>query len=123
MSDVQNAAAFWAVSNVQAVDLLVWLEPWAEEFRVPPRSTVVLDITNSTSHSSSAGIEVTATNVVIWGDSGDLIAVSIDGVLQDSWSAREAFPTIDGVSMKTFLKLAFGSAPPARLGGQRTDLN
>jgi hypothetical protein len=109
----------WGVSNVGQCKLLIWLEPWAEEFEVPHRSTLTLRIINSSIDSEFPEIQATEDNVVIWAGSGDLIEVSIDQILQDSYSARAPVPEVSGLSSKEFLNIVFSKQPEARLGGRK----
>lgn len=108
---------FWAVSNAKPGDLLIWLEPWAEEFRVPSRSFIVFDIENSAARTELPEVELTDSHVAVWANGGDLVKVSIDGTLQDSASARIVVPDFPNLSPKAFLNLAFDKHSAARLGG------
>jgi len=104
---------FWAISNTQSCDLLVWLEPWAEEFSVPYRSRILFEINSPASQNNFPEVEVEKEWIVVWANGGDLIRVSIDNVFQHSSSAEIVVPDIPNLSPKQFLQTAFGvrSAP------------
>ena len=122
MSDALNAemvsSGYWAMSNAQADDLLVWLEPWAEEFLVPARSWVMLEMSNASAGAAPPEVDLTATQVTVWATGGGLVKVSIDGIVQPSGSALVAFPDVPGFSTKTFLNLVFQGHPSANVGGR-----
>ena len=79
---------FWAMSNAQPNHLLVWLEPWAEEFCVPGKSSILFKIDDSTARAEFPEIDLTDDHVVLWASFGSLVRVKIDGILQDSASAK-----------------------------------
>jgi hypothetical protein len=105
----------WAVSNAGPETLLVWLEPWAEEFEVPPRSTLALRFN---SEADDTEIECTADHIVVWAGPGQTARVYIDHELQESASASIPVPGGFDGSTKELLGLMFGGQPSARLGGE-----
>ena len=109
---------FWAVSNAQPDDLLVWLEPWAEEFRVPSGSSVLFEIDSDAERTEVPELEVTDDHIVYWANGGELIRVSIDGIFQNSASAQVVSPEFPNLSPKEFLSLALPTHSTARLGGR-----
>ena len=111
----------WGVSNLGPADLLIWLEPWAEEFRVPVRSTLTLKLINERRDSDPVEIEVDSEHIVVWANSGNKVEIYIDGVIQDSASAVIEVPDVFGGSVKRFLGIIFGNQPAARLGGRADD--
>ena len=108
---------FWAMSNAQPSDLLVWLEPWAEEFCVASKSSILCEIDGSTTQTGFPEIELTEGHVVFWASFGNLVRVRIDGILQDSASATIVFPEIPNLSSKEVLNLCFPKGSAARVGG------
>ena len=108
----------WAMSNAQPADLFVWLEPWAEEFCVPSKSSILFDIDDSTARAELPEIELTDDHVVFWANFGSLVRVKIDDILQDSASAKIIFPDIPNLSPKDFLNLVFPEDSAARVGGR-----
>ena len=109
----------WSLSNPGPDNLLVWLEPWAEEFEVPVRSTVTLSASSSGSEERSVGeVEWTADHLVVWASASDTVKVFVDGVLQESGSA--VIPAPDGLT-KQMLNVIFDDQPAARLGGRTFD--
>jgi hypothetical protein len=60
MADLDN---HWSLSNSGRDELLVWLEPWADEFAVPTRSTVVM---RPSSGHTLGEIEWTPDHLIVW---------------------------------------------------------
>ena len=109
----------WSLSNPGPDNLLVWLEPWAEEFEVPVRSTVTLSASSSGSEERSVGeVEWTPDHLVVWASASDTVKVFVDGVLQESGSA--VIPVPDDLT-KQMLNVIFDDQPAARLGGRTFD--
>ena len=104
----------WGFSNAGPDALLVWLEPWAEEFVVPARSTFAMRPSGGL---TSGEMEWTPDHLIIWA-TASTIEVFIDGALQDSASATIAAP--DGLT-KGVLAILFAGQPSARLGGTYAD--
>lgn len=100
----------WSLSNPGRDALLVWLEPWAEEFVVPVRSTVAM---RPASGSTLGEVEWAPDHLIVWA-SAPTVEVFIDGVLQDSGSATIPIP--EGLT-KGMLNTVFAGQPAARLGG------
>jgi len=112
----------WGLSNIGQHKLLLWLEPWGEEFEVEGRSTVTLKVSNPQADARFIDVQSTEDHVVIWANGGDLIEVQIDQVRQDSASARIAFPDMPpGLSTKEFLNIVFSQQPDARLAGRKLE--
>jgi hypothetical protein len=109
----------WSLSNPGPERLLVWLEPWAEEFEVPVRSTIALSDPNGSGRYAIGEVEWTPDHLVIWASTPGTIEVSVDGVPQQSGSA--VIPSPDGLT-KQMLKVVFAGLPAARLGGQPFEL-
>lgn len=107
MADLDNQ---WSLSNPGRDALLVWLEPWADEFVVPARSTVSM---RPASGLTLGEVEWTPDHLIVWA-SAPTVEVFIDGLLQDSGSATIPIP--DGLS-KGLLNIVFAGQPAARLGG------
>jgi hypothetical protein len=112
----------WGVSNKGPGPLLVWLEPWAEEFEVPVGSTITMHVSctggiEDDEDDDAVSAECTTEHLVVWADAGQIVRVSIDGDLQDTASATIPVPGGFGGSTKDLLTLMFGGQPSARLGG------
>ncbi|EIZ80660.1 hypothetical protein WSK_0633 [Novosphingobium sp. Rr 2-17] len=103
----------WGLSNPGPDQLMVWLEPWAEEFVVPVRSTVALKASGRAEAREIGDIEWASDHIVIWA-SATIVQVFIDDVLQDSASAAISVP--EGLS-RGMLNILFKGQPSARLGG------
>ena len=107
----------WSLSNPGPEKLLVWLEPWADEFEVQARSTITM-------HAPTGGeceigeVEWTPDHLVVWANFGSKIEVAIDGVHQSSASATIPIP--DGLTKK-MLNIMFAGQPTARLAGRPLD--
>lgn len=107
----------WGISNAGTSDVLIWLEPWADEVRIPGGATATLRIVNGAAQSSSLDVEETEEHVVIWAASGDCVEVYVDHVLQHTGSASIPVPDGFGASTKSLLGMMFGGQPAARLAG------
>ncbi|WP_374295356.1 hypothetical protein [Sphingomonas sp.] len=107
----------WRLSNPGPDELVIWLEPWAEEFIVPVRSTVALKAPSGAEAQEVGEVEWASDHIVVWA-SARTVAVFIDDVLQDSASAFVPVP--DGLS-KGMLNILFKGHPTARLGGAASD--
>lgn len=103
----------WSVSNAGPEAWRLWLEPWAEEFVVPGRSTIVLEAIGGSDDCASFELDWTSEHLVAWA-SGSTVRVFIDEVLQDSASATIPVPA--GLT-KEVLNIVFSGHPAARLGG------
>ncbi|MBB6426706.1 hypothetical protein [Sphingopyxis sp. JAI128] len=111
-----NLGSQWSLSNPGRDALLVWLEPWAEEFVVPARSTVAM---RAASGRAVGEIEWTLDHLIVWA-SAPTVEVFIDGVLQDSGSATIPIP--EGLT-KGMLNILFAGQPAARLGGAHVNVD
>ena len=103
----------WGLSNPGPDTLLVWLEPWAEEFAVPVRSTITMMPRGRPDGHTLGEVEWTSDHLVVWANA-QTVEIFIDGVLQDSSSA--VIPVPDGLT-KEMLNVAFAGQPAARLSG------
>ena len=113
MSSMTATDYQWSLCNPGPETLLVWLEPWCEEFEVPVRSTITMKPSGDAHEPALGEVEWGPDNLVIWA-TGPTVAVFIDNVLQDSGSAEIPIP--DGLT-KQMLNIAFAGQPAARLGG------
>jgi hypothetical protein len=107
----------WRLSNPGPDELVIWLEPWAEEFVIPVRSSVALQAPGGVEAQEVGEIEWASDHIVVWA-SARIVAVFIDDVLQESASA--VVPVPDGLS-KGMLNILFKGLPTARLGGAASD--
>lgn len=107
MADLDNQ---WTLSNPGPDALLVWLEPWAEEFVVPAGSAIAM---SPASGHALGEIEGTPDHIIVWA-SAPTVEVYIDGLLQDTVSA--IIPIPDGLTA-WMLNVLFADQPVARLGG------
>jgi hypothetical protein len=69
---VSDADWQWGISNIGAGKLLIWLEPWAEEFDVESRSTATLRVSNPACNDRCLDVETTNNHIVVWARGGDL---------------------------------------------------
>ena len=109
---------FWGVSNSGEADLIVWLEPWAEEFEVQNRSTLTVQVTCSDGTDPELDIEIADGRIIIWSGSGQLLQFCLDGVALRTASATIEFPKLPGPGMKDLMTILFKGHPQARLGGE-----
>jgi len=71
----------------------LWLlEPWAEKFEIPPRSTVALYFSAEGELATASSIERTADYLILWVERGTAV-VEIDGIRQETGSAT--IPILD----------------------------
>jgi hypothetical protein len=115
MADVDRQ---WSLSNPGPDRLLVWLEPWAEEFEVPARSTIALSVSIEAQGSVLDEVEWTANYLVLWASAPGTVEVFVDGALQKSASAL--IPSPEGMT-KQMLNVVFADQPAARLGGRTSE--
>ncbi len=113
MTELDNQ---WSLSNLGRDELLVWLEPWAEEFVVPARSTITM---RPPSGRAFGEVEWTPEHLVVWA-SAPTVEVFVDGVLLDSASAAISVP--EGLT-KGMLNIVFAGQPATRLGGAPANMN
>ncbi|MBB3981146.1 hypothetical protein GGR44_000777 [Sphingobium fontiphilum] len=106
--DTQGACS---LSNPGPDPLLVWLEPWVDEFEVPARSTISLHPSDGC---GLGEIEWVEDRFVLWATCRT-VEVFIDGALQSSGSAL--IPLSGGLT-KGILHILFADHPAARLGGR-----
>jgi hypothetical protein len=111
--EMTSAVYQWGLSNPGPGTLTLWLEPWAEEFEVLARTSVTLVSSDGSENCLIGQMEWTADRLVVWA-TAQTVAVSIDGVLQQSASA--IIPIPDGLTKET-LGILFADQPAARLGG------
>ena len=117
---MNEAAAVASVhlSNATAAPLSVWLEPWIDEFALPPRSELALHVTMPSGQAPMwPEIDSAEDLLTIYGPGGSLIRVEIDGVVQESCSATMMAPNLGPLTMRSFVNMAFGDFPEARPGG------
>lgn len=103
----------WGLSNPGPDTLLIWLEPWAEEFNVPERSTIIIKFLGESEQREPDEVEWTEDHLVLWA-SASTVEVIIDGVPQDSSSA--VIPVPGGLT-KAMLNIVFAGQPSSRLAG------
>lgn len=104
----------WSLCNPGPDVLIVWLEPWCDQFEVPVRSAITLKTAGDVEKRGVDEIEWSPDNLVVWA-TGPTVAVFIDDVLQESGSATIPIP--DGLT-KDMLSVVFADQPAARLGGR-----
>lgn len=108
----------WSLSNPGPGSLAVWLEPWAEEVEVPPRSTIALATPNEFAGGDKIEVEWTPDHLVIWANSPTTFHISVDGAARPTSSASN--PSPEGLN-KQMLSLAFANLPDARLAGRQAE--
>lgn len=102
-------------SNGATGDLMLWLEPWAEEFTIPPRAELVL----SADIDEPIDVEITGDGLVAYAGMGMRVRVEIGGVVHDSVSAELTVPDMGPLSTRGFIGTVFGDVPETRPGGMR----
>jgi hypothetical protein len=109
----------WSLSNPGPNNLLVWLEPWAEEFEVPVGSTITLRASGQANDPILEETEWTPDYLVLWASAPGTVKVFIDEALQESASAVVDIP--EGMTKK-MLNIVFAGQPAARLAGRSSDV-
>lgn len=102
------------LSNAQAADLAVWLEPWCDELSLRPREVLTLLVEGG---DEGPEIEFAEECLMIYGAGGTRLQVLIDNVKQDTGSADLTVPDGGALSTRDFVQTVFGNAPEARPGG------
>ncbi|OYW47509.1 MAG: hypothetical protein B7Z36_03040 [Novosphingobium sp. 12-63-9] len=110
----------WGLSNCGPDELLLWIEPWADEVEVPSKSTVTMRISAANPDNLILEVEKSEDYLVIWGTGGQTIEVFVDNVLLHTGSAKIEVPECFGASAKTVLGVLFENQPSARLAGRST---
>ena len=103
--------------NATGEPLVIWFEPWALEFELPPRAVLDLHCASDERIDPTPEIEVEDGIISVWAAGGSRIAVAIDSVDQDSFSSRYAAPDMGALSPRAFVELTFSRHPEARPGG------
>lgn len=109
----------WSLSNPGPDKLLVWLEPWAEEFEVPAGSTIALRAAGDANDALLEETEWTPDHLVLWASAPGTVKVFIDEAHQES--ASEVIEIPDGLT-RQMLNVVFAGQPAARLGGRSSDV-
>ena len=103
--------------NRARTDLLFWLEPWAEEFVLPPGARIDFIISGKNVARAELPLDVTDTHIALYAPGGSRVAVLIDGQAQDSGATATPVPYMAGRSTRDFIDLAFGGSAHARAAG------
>jgi hypothetical protein len=107
-------ANFVHLSNAQASDMPVWLEPWCDELNLRPREVLTLLVEGD---DEGPEIEFAEDLLVIYGAGGTRLQVLIDDVKQDTGSAVLTAPGGGDLSTRDFVGMVFGNFPETRPGG------
>ena len=102
-------------SNQTSRDLLVWLEPWAEEFEVRPGSRIDL-VVSGKGAAGDIPVDVTPTHLAVYVPGQTRVRVLIDGADRTLGSDLPA-PSTGNLPMRDFTGLLFSGVEEARLGG------
>lgn len=107
------------VSNAQASDLVIWLEPWLDEILLAPRAALALFVEEMGEH-GLPDLEFTDDCLVVYGAGGSRLRVEVNGAEQDTFSRMmPAPPSIPGIGAKGTIETMFGAYPEARPSGVR----
>src|SRR5687768_1758763 len=104
----------FTIHNRRPVRLLLWLEPWAEEFTIPPGSTIDLVLSGTFEEPVDAPLELTSEHLVFFAPSGSFVRVLLDGIEQDSGSKDIQVPLSKPLHTRDFVHMVFDSFPEAR---------
>jgi len=103
--------------NCSKQHLYVWLEPWAEEYLVPPNSLIEIAVNRALDRALE--IDETAEQITIYAPGGSTVVVRIDGTVvnENHASFDLAVPHSGNLSTKGFINVVFGDFPETRPGG------
>jgi RimJ/RimL family protein N-acetyltransferase len=107
----------FSFENRSSQPLLFWLEPWADEFTVPPGGQLELVLTGSFERPAEAPFEWTDEHLVFFAPGGSLVEVRLDGVPQDSGSSEMQVPNSGSLGTRGFVHAVFDNYPEARVAG------
>ena len=103
--------------NAGNEEVPVWLEPWCDEFVLPPRSELLLRVEADDGIVWEPELEITDDSLVIYGAGATRIRVLVDGIEQHTGSAILTPPAF-GMSTRAFVDVVFGDHPAARPHGR-----
>lgn len=106
-----------SLCNAGEDQLLVWLEPWCDEFLLSPRGELRLEVDSDHETEVEPELEISEHRLTVFAAGNTRIRVLIDGEEQESGSASITAPDFGLLSSKGFVDLVFGSFPEARPGG------
>ncbi len=108
-----------SLSNAAVDALKVWIEPWCDELILPSRSTVAVSVIAPVGIDIALpDFEIAGATLVIWAACPGTLAVSIDGIVQDTGSKEISLPpALFDMPIKDFVGTVFGNQPQARPGG------
>jgi RimJ/RimL family protein N-acetyltransferase len=117
----KSRPASFTFHNRRAVELRLWLEPWAEEFILPPAGRVDLVLTGKFEEPAEAPIELTDEHLVFFAPGGSYVQVLVDGVEQKSGGTSIQVPHSGRLSTRDIVHLVFDGFPEARPSGASAD--
>jgi RimJ/RimL family protein N-acetyltransferase len=107
----------FTVHNSRSTDLLLWLEPWCEEFRVPAGRRLDLVLEGRFARPLDAPFELNETHLAFFAPGGSRVRVLIDGELQPSGSSQAAVPSTGKIGTRALTGVLFSDYPEGRLAG------
>jgi hypothetical protein len=107
---MSNVGCRWEFENPGPEPVLIWLEPWADEFLLTAGCRVELVALDGC---NLGEIEQSQHQITLWANA-EFVQVYIDSELQRSTSAIVPAPR---ELTKEMLQIVFESQPSARLGG------
>jgi RimJ/RimL family protein N-acetyltransferase len=107
----------FTIHNGRSADLLLWIEPWAEEYAAPPGGRIDLRVVGAGASDAEAPLELSDHNLCFYAPGGTRVEVLLDGVSQQSASAELAVPQSGRLSTRDFVGLVFTNVPETRPGG------
>ena len=113
----------FTIHNRRQVPQLLWLEPWAEEFPIPPGGRLDLVLSGRFEEPVDAPLELTDDHLVFFAPGDSLVQVLLDGIEQDSTSKINPFPATGRLSTRDFVHMVFDQFPETRAAGAAGDPN
>ena len=104
--------------NAGAKNIVVWLEPWCDEFVLPAHAELLLRVEQEAGKGIEPLIEATEFGLTIYGAGGTRLRASVDGVEQDTASAVILLPDFGPMGAQGFVNLVFGNFPETRPHGR-----
>ena len=106
-----------SLCNAGEAQLMVWLEPWCDEFSLAPRGELSLEVHSDEETDVEPQLETSEYGMTVFAAANTRIRVLIDGEQQKSGSASITAPDFGPLSSKGFVDVVFGNFPEARPRG------
>lgn len=103
--------------NAGAKNIVVWLEPWCDEFVLPAHAELSLRAEGEPGTGVEPLIEAAEHGLTIYGVGNSRLRAFVDGVEQDTASAIITAPDFGPMGSRGFVDIVFGDFPQTRPHG------